>query len=730
MNNASASSGGKEETAKVLLMGRAGAGKTSMRSIIFANYLARETTRLHPTNQVEHSHLRFLGNMTLSLWDCGGQDVFMENYFESQKDHIFRNVRVMIYVVALAGNDQRDAEQQKEITYFKNSMESLRSLSKSAHVYVLLHKFDLVPENEREARFKYYSELLSPYFAGMTTQIFQTSIWDETLYRAWSEIAHSLIPNMDELQRELANFASAVEADEVVLFEKSTFLVIANHTTKQMADPHRFEKVSNIVKQFKLSVNKHHAAFNSLDVSNSNFRAIIDRFTPNTFVMVVTSDPNIHPAATTCNINAARSHFLAAMLSADRRAIYASRFLSPPGFMKRLKQRGKPRNTGPFENPVRRFVRLREKAREFSRMPPPRRIPLAKAPRYRPMMLKEVEGVPQVSPLALEKRLEFLLSEAAVKQQLAEPLRVGYTPYVVERLAWERQMRDLRKIYRAQYLQKLDEVTREEQQREIALYKAEKKERWEKRQARIQAISMDQKRRAVLKDRLRIEARVNEAIEMTRHSKLKVKRMLFLQKLQDRARYITDQNLDARLPDSDPTDPQAKAAPLRGDPKAIKENPEAISLLNRDVNTELLLRQIGGAAEFPRNRNRRIHPTANVFREAMELSYDVLPEDDDLEAVDDEAADEPDALGLTRALSNQQRADLYYGNLTGEEKLEIIENKISMLQEKQKREEEAKGSADILTTKMLDLLTAAKVAYLEAATVNQMKKGIDRDDEQ
>ncbi|EEQ98406.1 t24f1.1 protein, putative [Perkinsus marinus ATCC 50983] len=311
MNNLSASSSGKEETAKVLLMGRAGAGKTSMRSIIFANYLARETTRLHPTNQVEHSHLRFLGNMTLSLWDCGGQDVFMENYFESQKDHIFRNVRVMIYVVALAGNDQRDAEQQKEITYFKNSMESLRSLSKSAHVYVLLHKFDLVPENEREARFKYYSELLSPYFAGMTTQIFQTSIWDETLYRAWSEIAHSLIPNMDELQRELANFASAVEADEVVLFEKSTFLVIANHTTKQMADPHRFEKISNIVKQFKLSVNKHHAALQLFGRLQLQLSGHIDRFTPNTFVMVVTSDPNIHPAATTCNINAARSHFLA-----------------------------------------------------------------------------------------------------------------------------------------------------------------------------------------------------------------------------------------------------------------------------------------------------------------------------------------------------------------------------------------------------------------------------------
>jgi len=41
--------------------------------------------------QVENSNLHFLGNLQLNLWDCGGQDVFMENYFESQRDHIFRS---------------------------------------------------------------------------------------------------------------------------------------------------------------------------------------------------------------------------------------------------------------------------------------------------------------------------------------------------------------------------------------------------------------------------------------------------------------------------------------------------------------------------------------------------------------------------------------------------------------------------------------------------------------
>lgn len=71
-------------------MGKAGSGKTSMRSIIFANYLARDTMRLSPTLDVEHSHVRFLGSLVLNLWDCGGQDAFYESYFDSQRDLIFR----------------------------------------------------------------------------------------------------------------------------------------------------------------------------------------------------------------------------------------------------------------------------------------------------------------------------------------------------------------------------------------------------------------------------------------------------------------------------------------------------------------------------------------------------------------------------------------------------------------------------------------------------------------
>ena len=83
---------------KVLLMGRSGSGKSSMRSIVFSNYVAKDTRRLGATIDVEHSHVRFLGNLVLNLWDCGGPEAFMENYLQSQRDHIFKNVEVLIYV--------------------------------------------------------------------------------------------------------------------------------------------------------------------------------------------------------------------------------------------------------------------------------------------------------------------------------------------------------------------------------------------------------------------------------------------------------------------------------------------------------------------------------------------------------------------------------------------------------------------------------------------------------
>ncbi|CAN7998138.1 unnamed protein product, partial [Ixodes pacificus] len=273
---------------KVLLMGKSGSGKTSMRSIIFANYIARDTRRLGATIDVEHSHVRFLGNLVLNLWDCGGQEAFMENYFASQKDTIFRNVEVLIYVF-----DVESRELEKDLHYYQSCLEAILQNSAEAKIFCLVHKMDLVPEEERERIFQLRQEDLNKLSKPLECTCFKTSIWDETLYKAWSSIVYTLVPNVQQLETNLQQFTNIIDANEVLLFEKATFLIISHCQRKQHHDVHRFEKVSNIIKQFKLSCSKLAAQFHSMEVRNGNFAAFIDVFTPNTYIMVIMADPSM-----------------------------------------------------------------------------------------------------------------------------------------------------------------------------------------------------------------------------------------------------------------------------------------------------------------------------------------------------------------------------------------------------------------------------------------------------
>ena len=83
-------------------------------------------------------------------------------------------------------------------------------------VSCLIHSLQIF--REREDDIKRLSKPLS-------CECFATSIWDETLYRAWSSIVYLLIPNVNKLETNLRQFAEILEADEVLLFEKATFLV-------------------------------------------------------------------------------------------------------------------------------------------------------------------------------------------------------------------------------------------------------------------------------------------------------------------------------------------------------------------------------------------------------------------------------------------------------------------------------------------------------------------------
>lgn len=301
-------------------MGASGSGKTSMRSLIFSNNPASLTARLGATIDVEQNHVRFLGDLILNLWDCGGQDAFMDSYLTTQRSTIFQHVGVLIYVF-----DVESREMSKDLEYYRDCIEGLRTFSPGAGVFLLVHKMDLVREPRGVVFQKKKKELdLASGEVGVT--VFGTSIYDESLYKAWSSIVHTLIPNAAVLSKHLTTFAEACSATEVILFERTTFLVIATSNSASNSDspvdpysptpdtesplcPTRYERTSELIKAFKHSCSRVREEFYSLEMELADFTAVLDEMTRNTYVMVVVHDPTIETAAVKLNIRMARKKF-------------------------------------------------------------------------------------------------------------------------------------------------------------------------------------------------------------------------------------------------------------------------------------------------------------------------------------------------------------------------------------------------------------------------------------
>ena len=138
----------------------------------------------------------------------------MASYFESQKGHIFAQVHVLIYVfdiesIRAASQGAGDASYSRDAEYFVSCLKALQEHSKNVTVFCLIHKMDLVDgAAEQERVFKEQQanlrKLSEPYVSDISC--FPTSIWDASLYRAWSSMVHSLIPNVATLESQLNSF--------------------------------------------------------------------------------------------------------------------------------------------------------------------------------------------------------------------------------------------------------------------------------------------------------------------------------------------------------------------------------------------------------------------------------------------------------------------------------------------------------------------------------------------
>ena len=196
----------------------------------------------------------FLRLLTGSVWLLRSQDGFVENYLTHSRSHVFGSVAVLIFVF-----DIESREFTADVINYTNIIRALEEYSPSAKVFCLIHKMDLVQAGWRHQLFDQRADHIRAASESFKDSIefFPTSIWDQSLYKAWTQIIYFLIPNAGTIETMLEQLADIIHARELILYERTTCLMVTHITRgSEIQNPFtdRFERISSILKTHKHSM--------------------------------------------------------------------------------------------------------------------------------------------------------------------------------------------------------------------------------------------------------------------------------------------------------------------------------------------------------------------------------------------------------------------------------------------------------------------------------------------
>lgn len=99
---------------------------------------------------------------------------------------------------------------------------------------------DLISEQRKILVYERKKHEIIERSAGFDVKCYPTSMWDNTLYKAWTDIVSSLIMDKDGLRRALDLLLEACNAQEIILFEKNTFLTTCYTSKSSQIDESRY----------------------------------------------------------------------------------------------------------------------------------------------------------------------------------------------------------------------------------------------------------------------------------------------------------------------------------------------------------------------------------------------------------------------------------------------------------------------------------------------------------
>lgn len=225
---------------KLLLMGLKRSGKSSISSVVFRKMAPQDTLFLEATTTIHKESMQSF--MDFQVWDMPGQIDYLDGSFDV--DSIFTGVGGIVWVIDAQDN------YMEPIGRVTDTILQLTELYPEIKYSIFIHKTDSLTEDFREDTIrdimqKTSDELFDSGLENPPVNFFATSIYDHTIFEAFSKVIQGLVPQLPIYEALLNTVAASCRFQKVYIIDVMSKVYIASDATP--SDLSTYELCSDFV---------------------------------------------------------------------------------------------------------------------------------------------------------------------------------------------------------------------------------------------------------------------------------------------------------------------------------------------------------------------------------------------------------------------------------------------------------------------------------------------------
>ncbi|XP_023567682.1 ras-related GTP-binding protein D [Octodon degus] len=200
---------------RILLMGLRRSGKSSIQKVVFHKMSPNETLFLESTNKICREDVSNSSFVNFQIWDFPGQIDFFDPTFDYEM--IFRGTGALIFVID-SQDDYMEALARLHLTVTR-----AYKVNTDINFEVFIHKVDGLSddhkiETQRDIHQRANDDLADAGLEKIHLSFYLTSIYDHSIFEAFSKVVQKLIPQLPTLENLLNIFISVISSFPAVKY--------------------------------------------------------------------------------------------------------------------------------------------------------------------------------------------------------------------------------------------------------------------------------------------------------------------------------------------------------------------------------------------------------------------------------------------------------------------------------------------------------------------------------